>query len=270
MIVEQRKARERARSELVAAVALLGAVSDRRVLGRIGPWGQANTPWIKGGLAIAVVAMSFGLLYTCRRIGAGSAAVHLIRAIDRRGGFSVRRGEELYAKGAPRLAGPLHRRIVEDARNLLGSRPSVVVDLGSGPGTLTAALGESLPAATVIGVEPNPRMLKIAAGAPSPGNVSFRAGAAEAIPVDDGSVTLLVSALSAHHWTDLKAAIAEIRRVLAPGGVARIHDVRFATYTDEELRAAADALRLPRATVTRSVPTGQGLVAVCALIEIRD
>lgn len=45
-------------------VLLLGAVSDRRVLGRIGRWSRAGSPWIKVGLAITVVAMSFALLYT--------------------------------------------------------------------------------------------------------------------------------------------------------------------------------------------------------------
>jgi len=45
-------------------VALLVAVSDRRVLGRIGRWNRANSPWVKAGLALAVMAMSFALLYT--------------------------------------------------------------------------------------------------------------------------------------------------------------------------------------------------------------
>lgn len=45
-------------------IILLGAVSDRRVLGRLGRWNHSNSPWVKAGLAIAVVAMSFGLLYT--------------------------------------------------------------------------------------------------------------------------------------------------------------------------------------------------------------
>ena len=45
-------------------VILLVAVSDRRVLGRLGRWNRSNSPWVKAGLASAVVAMSFGLLYT--------------------------------------------------------------------------------------------------------------------------------------------------------------------------------------------------------------
>jgi cytochrome c biogenesis protein CcdA len=45
-------------------VVLLALVSDRRVLGRLGRWNRANSVWIKAGLAIAVLAMSFGLLYT--------------------------------------------------------------------------------------------------------------------------------------------------------------------------------------------------------------
>jgi cytochrome c-type biogenesis protein len=45
-------------------VLLLAAVSNRRVLGQMGRWNRANSPWVKAGLAIAVVAMSFGLLFT--------------------------------------------------------------------------------------------------------------------------------------------------------------------------------------------------------------
>ena len=43
---------------------LLLAVSNKRVLGKLGRWNRANSPWIKAGLAIAVIAMSFGLLVT--------------------------------------------------------------------------------------------------------------------------------------------------------------------------------------------------------------
>lgn len=43
-------------------VGLLLAVSDRRVLGQLGRWNRANSPWVKAGLALAVIAMSFGLM----------------------------------------------------------------------------------------------------------------------------------------------------------------------------------------------------------------
>ncbi|MBI2764102.1 MAG: hypothetical protein HYX54_10245 [Chloroflexi bacterium] len=47
---------------IVPLLALLLAVSNRRVLGQLGRWNRANSPWIKVGLALAVIAMSFGLL----------------------------------------------------------------------------------------------------------------------------------------------------------------------------------------------------------------
>ncbi len=47
---------------IMPLVILLLAVSDRRVLGRLGRWNRSNSPWIKAGLALAVIAMSFGLL----------------------------------------------------------------------------------------------------------------------------------------------------------------------------------------------------------------
>lgn len=47
---------------IVPLLILLVAVSDRRVLGQLGRWNRANSPWIKVGLAVAVIAMSFGLM----------------------------------------------------------------------------------------------------------------------------------------------------------------------------------------------------------------
>ncbi len=47
---------------IVPLLALLLAVSNRRVLGQIGRWNRANSPWIKAGIALAVIVMSFGLM----------------------------------------------------------------------------------------------------------------------------------------------------------------------------------------------------------------
>jgi cytochrome c biogenesis protein CcdA len=47
---------------IVPLLILLLAVSDKRVLGHLGRWNRANSPWIKVGLAVAVIVMSFGLM----------------------------------------------------------------------------------------------------------------------------------------------------------------------------------------------------------------
>lgn len=43
-------------------VILLAVVTNRRVLGRLGRWNRANSPWVKVGIAAAVIAMSLGLM----------------------------------------------------------------------------------------------------------------------------------------------------------------------------------------------------------------
>lgn len=47
---------------IVPLLVLLLAVSNRRVLGQLGRWNRANSPWVKAGLALAVIVMSFGLM----------------------------------------------------------------------------------------------------------------------------------------------------------------------------------------------------------------
>jgi cytochrome c biogenesis protein CcdA len=47
---------------IVPLVAVLAVVSNRRVLGQLGRWNRGSSPWVKLGLALAVIAMSLGLL----------------------------------------------------------------------------------------------------------------------------------------------------------------------------------------------------------------
>jgi cytochrome c biogenesis protein CcdA len=49
---------------IVPLLILLLVMSDRRVLGRLGRWSRTNSRWVKSGLAVAVILMSFGLLAT--------------------------------------------------------------------------------------------------------------------------------------------------------------------------------------------------------------
>jgi ubiquinone/menaquinone biosynthesis C-methylase UbiE len=161
-----------------------------------------------------------------------------------------------------------YRRVAADAAEFVGSRAgaeekATVVDLGSGPGDLVRELGRRLPAARVVGVEPfeEMRTLAVAKGG------EFMHGAAEAIPLRDRSVDLVVSTLSAHHWSDMPASFREVDRVLRAGGEAWIYDLRFAAYGREDLAGIALAAGLDPARLTRSVMPGR-IVRPFALIRL--
>lgn len=89
-----------------------------------------------------------------------------------------------------------------------------VLDLGAGTGKFTARLTAT--GADVIAVEPVDAM-RAELTRLNPG-VDARAGTADAIPLDDASVDAVVCAQS-FHWFASQAAVAEIHRVLKPGGM---------------------------------------------------
>jgi SAM-dependent methyltransferase len=89
-----------------------------------------------------------------------------------------------------------------------------VLDLGAGTGKLTQVLAARY--ARVIAVEPLDELRALLAVRVPEAEV--RAGAAEAIPLDDGSVDA-VFAGQAFHWFANDTAVGEIARVLRAGGV---------------------------------------------------
>lgn len=103
------------------------------------------------------------------------------------------------------------------ARRVPEQRPLSVLDLGSGTGRLTPMLAETF-GGPVWGVEPHEQMRLQAEAEPHPETVTYLDGRAEAIPLEDGAVDLVVMFLSLHHVRDRAAAALEIKRVLAPGG----------------------------------------------------
>src|SRR5436190_13208524 len=88
-----------------------------------------------------------------------------------------------------------------------------VCDLAAGTGKLTRLLVAT--GADVVAVEPVPGMREqLSEVLPE---IEVLDGTAEAIPLDDGSLDV-VTVAQAFHWFNFDEALAEIRRVLRPGG----------------------------------------------------
>jgi SAM-dependent methyltransferase len=96
---------------------------------------------------------------------------------------------------------------------LAGTDPCRVVDVGAGTGKLTrqlVALGHE-----VTAVEPSAEMLaRLRAAVPA---AEALEGSAEAIPLPDGSVDVVVAG-QAFHWFDPVVSLPEIARILRPDG----------------------------------------------------
>ena len=102
----------------------------------------------------------------------------------------------------------------EDAVDwLLPEGASRVAEVGAGTGKLTGSLLER--GLAVDAVEPDPRMLDVL-GRLHP-TASAHLGGAQALPLEDRSVDAVLVA-DAWHWFPRDEAVAEVRRVLRPGG----------------------------------------------------
>jgi len=101
------------------------------------------------------------------------------------------------------------------------------LDIGCGAGHLSFALAPHL--ARVVAVDPSAPMLatvRQAALDRGCAHIETVQSSAEQLPFPDASFDLVCSRYSAHHWTRLEAALAEMRRVLKPGGHLMLIDVQ--------------------------------------------
>ena len=103
-------------------------------------------------------------------------------------------------------------------------------DLGCGPGHLAIKLVQAAPGLQVTGIDLSGEMLaeagRHARRSGLEDRIDFRKGDVAQIPFPDGSLDLVVSTLSLHHWSDPVGALDEIARVLRPGGAFLIFDLR--------------------------------------------
>src|SRR5262245_37610431 len=106
---------------------------------------------------------------------------------------------------------------------------ATVVDIGSGAGTdLLLAAFQVGPRGRAIGVDMTEAMRKRASAGASAcrlTHVDVREGEATALPIDDESADVVISNGVLNLVTEKEDALAEIRRVLKPGGRVQIADI---------------------------------------------
>lgn len=124
---------------------------------------------------------------------------------------------EKYMKKYPDLYEHLAQVVLD---NIPNSKP-LIIDLGVGPGLLSLEIHKKIPNATIFGVDPSNKMLKLAdENAKEAGFDKFKTilGMSEKIPVNNNSTDVLVSRFSLVYWKNRKISFTEINRVLKSNG----------------------------------------------------
>ncbi|MXZ63913.1 MAG: class I SAM-dependent methyltransferase [Chloroflexi bacterium] len=103
-----------------------------------------------------------------------------------------------------------------------------VLDLGCGPGTISVGLADAVSPGELHGIdleESQVAMARVAAEAGGHGNATFHAGDATDLPFEDGEFDAVHCHAVLMHIPDTAAALAEVRRVLKPGGLFAAREV---------------------------------------------
>lgn len=140
--------------------------------------------------------------------------------------------DQYHSRSQAYLESPVHAAGPDLARARVLVRESLprngsALDVGCGAGHLSFALAPLL--ARVVALDPSAEMLatvRETARGRGLSQIETLTGIAEALPFQDGSFDLVCTRYSAHHWTNLTLALAEMQRVLTPGGRLLLIDIQ--------------------------------------------
>ncbi len=105
-----------------------------------------------------------------------------------------------------------------------------LLDVGCGPGTITADLARLIPSGSVVGVDLPPDVIGAAQGEFGAANLRFEVGDIYALHFDTGSFDLVYAHQVLQHLGDPVAALGEMLRVLRPGGRVAVRDSDYGAF----------------------------------------
>jgi ubiquinone/menaquinone biosynthesis C-methylase UbiE len=117
----------------------------------------------------------------------------------------------------------MHGLMLESVAGSGAGVPSAVLDVGCGTGRLLEKAGGLWPTARLLGVDPAPGMIEVARRRIP--QATIEVAGAEALPLPDASVDLVLTCVSLHHWKDRGQGLREAARVLRPGGQLCLADI---------------------------------------------
>ncbi|MEA2672326.1 MAG: hypothetical protein QOG45_2546 [Chloroflexota bacterium] len=107
-----------------------------------------------------------------------------------------------------------------------------LLDVGCGPGTITADLARRLAPGRVLGLDRSAEVLEAARrDAGDLATLEYREGDAYALPVEDASFDAVHAHQVLQHLADPVAALREMRRACRPGGVVAARDGDYASMS---------------------------------------
>jgi ubiquinone/menaquinone biosynthesis C-methylase UbiE len=153
---------------------------------------------------------------------------------------------------------PIQRTVLELAAEQV-DRPRAILDVGCGTGRLLRSAEARFPGATLIGVDAAPEMINQATAlSPAGSAILFQQATAEDLPFPNAQFELVLSTMTFHHWHDQRRGIAEVARVLTPGGRWLLADF-MATGLTEYVRRLFRLNQFPQRAQLVNMLAGDGL-----------
>jgi ubiquinone/menaquinone biosynthesis C-methylase UbiE len=125
-----------------------------------------------------------------------------------------------------------NRQLAPYRERVLSQAEGQVLEIGIGSGANLPLYTDR--AHEVLGLEPHPKLLKMASGKTARVPSKMIEGSAESIPLDDHSIDTVVTTWTLCTIPDPSAALVEMRRVLKPGG--QLLFVEHGLSPDEQVR----------------------------------